>query len=87
VFFYLGGQYLYITGKYTDNAHRAKHTQQHWFRNKLYTLVGFEPGSYAPEADAMSTAPRRRQGRNNPFLHYREQAGWPDEFVKNASKM
>jgi hypothetical protein len=27
---------------------------------KLYTLAGFEPGSFVPEANAMSTAPRRQ---------------------------
>jgi hypothetical protein len=27
---------------------------------KPYTVAGFEPGSSVPEADAMSTAPRRQ---------------------------
>jgi hypothetical protein len=31
-----------------------------YFPLKPYTLAGFEPGSSDPEADAMSTAPRRR---------------------------
>jgi hypothetical protein len=35
-------------------------------KKNFYSRVGFEPGSSYPEADAMSTVPRR-QGINNSF--------------------
>jgi hypothetical protein len=36
------------------------HTALLWFPKKPYTLAGFEPGSFIPEVNAMSTAPRRQ---------------------------
>jgi hypothetical protein len=37
----------------------------HVFSKKTYTLTGFEPGSCYHEAETMSTALRRRQGKNS----------------------
>jgi hypothetical protein len=31
---------------------------------KTYILAGYEPGSFDPEVDAMSTAPRRQSSSN-----------------------
>jgi hypothetical protein len=36
------------------------------FSLKTYTLVGIEPGSAVPQADAMSFAPRRQGRKSNP---------------------
>jgi hypothetical protein len=46
----------------TMHSHLVDSTQQHCyaFPKKPYTLAGFEPVSFAPEAEAMSTAPRRQ---------------------------
>jgi hypothetical protein len=35
---------------------------------KPYTRAGFEPGSFAPLADAMTTAPRRH-GTSYTYMH------------------
>jgi hypothetical protein len=60
----------------TNNAHQVNHSEQQknlylgiklipWY--KTYTMVGFDPGSSVPEADAMSTAPS--SGRFNSALN------------------
>jgi hypothetical protein len=36
----------------------------------MYILAGFEPGAAVPQADAMSTSPRRRQGNKMHHLSY-----------------
>jgi hypothetical protein len=53
------GQCLYLR----KHANSAYYSQQHWYVFPK-NLAGFEPGPSGPEADAMSTAPRRHPVAN-----------------------
>jgi hypothetical protein len=57
------GQCLYVFLFFNTQKCKLQlflHSSIAMFPLQPYTLAGFEPGSSVPEADAMSTAPRRR---------------------------
>jgi hypothetical protein len=63
IYFFLGGGHIaftyfstYLNHMYNESLVHVC-TEQH-FPKQPYTLVGFEPGSSDPQADAMPTAPR-----------------------------
>jgi hypothetical protein len=63
------GQCLYFSSKNTNTHITSRVNESNAiFSLKPYTLAGFEPGSSVPEANVMSTAPRR-QGDGAKFIH------------------
>jgi hypothetical protein len=57
----------FISQVNTNNEHFVNYTQQRCYIFPKNT-AGFEPGSSIPEANAMSTAPRRARATHNKKL-------------------
>jgi hypothetical protein len=62
----------YFSNKDKRNAYvfsQLLKTARLWFPLKPCTPAGFEPGSFVPWADAMSTAPRLQGKRHDSYRH------------------
>jgi hypothetical protein len=53
---------LFLFFQHTNNAYQVNYAQQHCYVFPK-NLIPFEPRSSVPEADAMSTAPRRHRAK------------------------
>jgi hypothetical protein len=61
--FFQGSMPLFLFFRLTNNEYQVYYiytTALQCFPNKSCTMAGLEPGPSVPEADAMSTAPRRQ---------------------------
>jgi hypothetical protein len=58
--FFVPMPFILFFNTQTMHIESKTHNSIAMFFLKPYTLAGFEPGSAVPEADAMSTAPRRQ---------------------------